>query len=144
MSVSVCVCVCACLFASMHMRVHLFTSLYKFVGQFSIQVLQSTYCQMLLKRVCPLKTAHCFYLHLHWCIYQTLLSKATYSAFRLYLFFCQYVWSLRIAFTVRKKYNNFLCYSFFWGPHMKCLFNLLKEIYPPFITNLNHTMCPQQ
>lgn len=63
-----CVCVCVCLFASMHMYVHLFTSLYKFVGQFSIQVLQSTYstyCQRLLMRVCPLNTAHCFYLYLH-------------------------------------------------------------------------------
>ncbi len=34
-------------------------------------------------------------LHLHLCIYQTLLSKATYSAFRLYIF-CQYVCSLGI------------------------------------------------
>ncbi len=34
-------------------------------------------------------------LHLHLCIYQTLLSKATYSTFRLYIF-CQYVSILTI------------------------------------------------
>lgn len=53
-----------CVFASMHMFVHLFTSLYKFVGQFSIQEFQSAYstcCQRLPKRVCPLNTADCFY-----------------------------------------------------------------------------------
>ncbi len=31
-----------------------------------------------------------FELYLHLCIWQTLLSKATYSAFRLYIFFYQY------------------------------------------------------
>ncbi len=36
------------------------------------------------------------YIHLHLCIYQTLLSKATYSTFRLYIFFCQYMCSLGI------------------------------------------------
>ncbi len=36
-----------------------------------------------------------FTLHLYLSIYQTRLSKATYSAFRLYIF-CQYVCSLEI------------------------------------------------
>ncbi len=47
-------------------------------------------------RKCPLTISFYFFFFTFLCIYQTLLSKATYSAFRLYILFYQYVFSLGI------------------------------------------------